>query len=95
MSKTTIDFTAAEVAKLPPHQRKVMTELMAGLTYAKIAELNDIALGTVRSRINRARETIKLDREAGLQSGADSAAHPQPREHAPRVSKSSPPDEAK
>jgi len=47
------------VAKLPTHHQKVfvMREL-EGRSYEEIAELTDCNLGTVKSRLNRARSAF-------------------------------------
>jgi RNA polymerase sigma-70 factor (ECF subfamily) len=50
----------AMIAELPMGQRQVITLVdLAGFSYVEIAEILDIPIGTVMSRINRARNTLK------------------------------------
>lgn len=50
---------AETIAKLPPDLRQAITlRELEGLSYEEIAEAMDCPIGTVRSRIFRARETI-------------------------------------
>ena len=50
----------AMVAELPMGQRQVITLVdLAGFSYVEIAEILDIPIGTVMSRINRARNALK------------------------------------
>lgn len=50
---------AETIAKLPPDLRKAITlRELEGLSYEEIAEVMDCPIGTVRSRIFRAREAI-------------------------------------
>jgi len=47
------------IARLPPDLRKAITlRELEGLSYEEIAEAMDCPIGTVRSRIFRAREAI-------------------------------------
>jgi len=60
------------VARLPVHQREVVALCaFLGFDYASTAELLDVPIGTVRSRLHRARATIaeQLDR-AGVVASA-------------------------
>lgn len=53
------DTVTATIAKLPPDLRRAITlRELEGLSYEEIAELMDCPIGTVRSRIFRAREAI-------------------------------------
>ena len=58
------DMTAEEIAALPLHQRNVISSRHLGRPYKIIADDLGIPLGTVRSRINRARHTILKRRGA-------------------------------
>jgi RNA polymerase sigma-70 factor (ECF subfamily) len=50
----------AMIAELPMGQRQVITLVdIAGFSYVEIAEILDIPIGTVMSRINRARRALK------------------------------------
>jgi len=55
-------LTAEEIAALPAHYRSVITARHFGRRYKVIAEDLGIPLGTVRSRINRARHAILKSR---------------------------------
>ena len=48
------------VNSLPPLYRVVFREFLAGRKYSEIAELLQLALGTVKSRINISRIYLKL-----------------------------------
>ena len=48
-----------EMAKLPPHQREIIALIdIVGLSYAETAHLVDVPVGTVMSRISRARRML-------------------------------------
>ena len=50
----------AAVAELPPEQRTILTLRVAeGLSYREISEAVDVPIGTVMSRLARARETLR------------------------------------
>ncbi len=50
----------AEIAALPVRYREILTlRELDGLAYARIAEILGISIGTVESRIHRARERLK------------------------------------
>src|SRR3546814_1681371 len=53
------DAVVDTISKLPPDLRKAITlRELEGLSYEEIAEVMDCPIGTVRSRIFRAREAI-------------------------------------
>jgi len=55
-----IDRVRTMIAKLPVGQRQVITLVdLAGHSYAEISEILDIPVGTVMSRICRARKSLK------------------------------------
>jgi len=55
-----VDRVRAMIAQLPVGQRQVITLVdLAGFSYAEIAEILEIPIGTVMSRICRARKTLK------------------------------------
>ena len=60
------DFTDAELEKLHINQRNALTaHVCNNVPYADIATAFNIPIGTVRSRINRARAKIERMRQAG------------------------------
>lgn len=62
MNKQIIATVEKAVAKLPEDLRRVITlREMEGLSYEEIAQIMDCPIGTVRSRIFRAREVIATD----------------------------------
>ena len=49
------------IAELPVGQRQVITLVdLAGFSYAEISDILDIPVGTVMSRISRARKALKV-----------------------------------
>ena len=69
-----IDLQAA-LRRLQPDQREVL--LLVGveqLSYAEAAELLNIPIGTVMSRLSRARAALR----ASLEGGSSAAGHPPP-----------------
>ena len=56
-----VDHVRQMIAELPEGQRQVITLVdLAGFSYAEIAEILDIPIGTVMSRICRARKALKV-----------------------------------
>lgn len=56
-----IDIVRAAVARLPLGQREVLTLVdLNGFTYAEVAEVMGIPIGTVMSRLNRGRKALQL-----------------------------------
>lgn len=49
---------AREVRHLPRHQRQALQMYLQGLGYAQIARMTEVSIGTVKSRISRARRTL-------------------------------------
>jgi RNA polymerase sigma-70 factor, ECF subfamily len=79
------DFRKA-LAKLPPEQREVLTMIGAtGLSYEEAAEICGVAIGTIKSRLNRARsklgELLAVDVDAIHRTGK-TAAEERPRQKA-------------
>ena len=55
-----VDRVRSSVASLPMNLREVVTLAdFAGFSYADIASIVDIPVGTVMSRLHRARQTLK------------------------------------
>lgn len=92
MTKTNLDFTKEEAAKLPAHQEAVMRALLENKGYEQIAVELGVAVGTVKSRVNRARLAIKRDRGPAGETAADTSTRPRSQTSAPHVSESSQPD---
>jgi len=56
-----VDRVRAMIARLPMGQRQVITLVdLAGFSYAEIADILEIPVGTVMSRISRARKSLKV-----------------------------------
>ncbi|MDZ5696901.1 RNA polymerase sigma factor [Chelativorans sp. M5D2P16] len=56
---------AEALDRLPAEQRAVVLFVaLEGLAYDEVAEITGVPVGTVRSRLSRARETLRLSREA-------------------------------
>ncbi|MDZ5698114.1 RNA polymerase sigma factor [Chelativorans sp. M5D2P16] len=56
---------AEALEQLPAEQRAVvLLAALEGLPYDEIAEITGVPVGTVRSRLSRARETLRLFRES-------------------------------
>jgi len=58
MNAETIIYTEAEFAALSPEHQAVLQRLAAGMRYHQIASDIPVPIGTVRSRINRARKAL-------------------------------------
>ena len=58
--QTEIDAVRAAIDALPEEQKMIITMRdITGLSYAEIAEALGLEMGTVKSRINRARGNVK------------------------------------
>lgn len=67
MTRRTVDIGAVtddELLSLEPHHREPLVRLASGESYAQIAEALHRPVGTVRSRLNRARARLLKLREA-------------------------------
>ena len=54
-----LEEIAGSLRDLPAHQRRAVTMIGAlGYSYAEVAEIEDCAVGTVKSRVNRARKSL-------------------------------------
>lgn len=60
----TIDYCVAEIKKLPQKWREVMSLLAEGYSYEEISSMLNIPMGSVRSRIYRARQKLAIRCEA-------------------------------
>mgnify|MGYP000529384847 CR=1 FL=1 len=56
------EITADELAALAEHHQIILARAMAGESYITIAEQTGLKLGTVRSRLNRARNAVLAQR---------------------------------
>lgn len=57
--QSVVDIVRQAIAQLPQGQRQVVTLVdLEGFSYAEVAEIIDIPMGTVMSRLNRARKTL-------------------------------------
>ncbi|MSU89205.1 sigma-70 family RNA polymerase sigma factor [Rhodobacteraceae bacterium 2CG4] len=62
------------VARLPVHYREVLVlVVMLGESYESAAEICGVAMGTVKSRVNRARAMVVEDLETGKHVGPGTA----------------------
>jgi RNA polymerase sigma-70 factor (ECF subfamily) len=67
---------AAAIAQLPVEQRVVLAlREWEGIEYEEIAVIEQIPIGTVRSRLARARESLRQMLSAGPSTGGDEECH--------------------
>jgi len=67
-SHLTYEAVAQFVARLPEEQRSVLLLVcVEGLSYREVAEITDLPVGTITSRLGRARQALKewMERENG------------------------------
>lgn len=62
------------IDRLPSHYRDVVVRVAVGESYIETAALCDCAVGTVKSRLNRARELLALDLGEGIHDIAEPAS---------------------
>jgi RNA polymerase sigma-70 factor, ECF subfamily len=61
--------------RLPDEQRQVILLVgLEGMRYGEVATILDIPIGTVRSRLSRGRETLRVLMEIGGDIGRRAAA---------------------
>ncbi len=66
-----IDLTADEMRALKPAHREIIAVVIDGTSYADIAAALNIPLGTVRSRLSRARAALaKLRGQSEVEAAA-------------------------
>ena len=72
-----VDRVRNAIARLPMGQRQVITLVdLEGCTYIEVAQIIDVPIGTVMSRLSRARKALKERLlEAEVQGGSDSNVH--------------------
>ena len=64
------DLASDELEKLPEHSRAILVARQYGADYVVLARDLNIPLGTVRSRLNRARAAVLKARETAAHSAA-------------------------
>ena len=72
MSKQVVDVVQASLQQLPEDLRSALTlREIEGLSYEEIADVMNCPIGTVRSRIFRAREAVAENLRPLLETGKD------------------------
>lgn len=64
LQKESMQHLAEGIQRLPTHQREALKMFVRGNSYEEIARRTGVSMGTVKSRINRARQTLLTHLEA-------------------------------